>query len=209
MSTEALRGELARAIRVTAQSLVYLATIWQELEARGEDLSSLRTGLSAYLPLIASGHADPEAVVAFAGQHTLLRAVTQLPRDEQQRLAAGGSVRVVVQTPDGVEAERELSPTLLSAAEVRRVFAPGAVRSPTEQSRIMRLTQGRTRRAAAPPLNAMRAANIEPPPVGDEAKSVVVPMTAAEHEALKITAARLDLPIRDLARRIILAGLED
>ncbi|WP_457798082.1 hypothetical protein [Methylocystis sp. S23] len=207
--TETLRRELGRAMRMTAESLVYLAAIWHELESRGVDLSALRTGLSAYLPLIASGRADPEAVIAFAGQPTLMRAITQLPVDEQRRLAAGGAVRVVIQTPDGVESERDITPNLLSAAEVRRVFAPGAIRSPAEQSRLIRTARSHARRAvAAPPFNAARAADFEPPPVGDDAKNVVIPLSPAEHEALKVAAARLDLPLRDLARRIILAGLE-
>lgn len=209
MTLEELRAELARCVRATAESLVYLAAIWAELESRGEDLSALRTGLSAYLPLIASGRADPAAVVAFAGQPTLLRAIVQLPIAEQQRLAAGGMVPVVVQTPEGVEAEREIAPTMLSAAEVRRVFAPGVVRSPAEQSQILRLSRGRSRRPAPPPpINARAAAGVEPPPLPAETKQVVVPLAPSEHEALKITAARLDIPVSTLVRRLILMSLE-
>ena len=54
MPTPDLREELARALTITADSLMYLAAVWKELEQRGEDLSDLRTGLGVYVPLIAA-----------------------------------------------------------------------------------------------------------------------------------------------------------
>ena len=54
MDTPTLRGELARALTVTAETLEYLAAIWRELERRGQDLSELRKGMGQYLPLIAA-----------------------------------------------------------------------------------------------------------------------------------------------------------
>jgi hypothetical protein len=209
LDTPSLRAELGRALRVTAESLVYLAAIWHELENRGEDLASLRTGLSAYLPLIASGRADPQAVVAFAGQPTLLRAIIQLPIAEQQRLAAGGTITIVIQTPEGEEAQREVSPTLLSAAETRRVFAPGVVRSPAEQSRMLRVSRGRARRLPPPSQATMRVAQIDLAPLGADTRQTNVLLSPHEHEALKIAAARVDLPIRDFIRRLIVSVVEE
>src|SRR5882724_9369466 len=63
MDNDTLRRELSRALTVSAEHLIYLAQVWRELERRGEDLSDLRSGLGAYLPLIASGRLAAEAVV--------------------------------------------------------------------------------------------------------------------------------------------------
>lgn len=136
MDTATLREELASALKITARQLVYLAAVWKELESRGEDLSALRTGLVAYLPHIAAGTVVAEAVVAFAGNHVLLRAVTALPPEEQKRLAAGASVRLVVKQGEQFT-HRMLPCSALTASQVRQVFAPRAVRTEAEQIALL------------------------------------------------------------------------
>lgn len=208
MTTEELRSELARAIRVTAETLVYLAAIWEELERRGEDLSSLRSGVSAYLPMIASGRADPAAVVAYAGQPTLLRAITQMPLEEQARLAAGGDVPLVILDENGNRATKNIAPVMLSAAEVRRVFAPGAIRSPQEQARILEAQQTRRRppKRLSPSIAAL--SGFDPPQLRDDARQTSFLLNESEHEALKIAAAKLNISVRDMVRRILISTLE-
>ena len=66
MSTQQLRAALAQSLTISARHLAYLASVWGELEKRGEDLSDLRTGLAVYLPQIAAGRLDADAVIRFA-----------------------------------------------------------------------------------------------------------------------------------------------
>src|SRR3712207_2892877 len=101
MTREELREELSRALALTVEGLRRAARVWGLLERMGEDLSDLRTGIAAYVPLIAAGTVLPEAVIAFAGNRTLLRKVAELPPAEQKRLATGGAVEVVERRPDG------------------------------------------------------------------------------------------------------------
>lgn len=136
MDTPALRAELAAALGHTARQLVRLAAIWAELESRGEDLSALRTGIGTYLPGIAAGAVAAEAVVAFAGQKSLLRAVTSLPPDEQRRLAAGGTVPMAVTSEDGYT-HRMVSLATLPSRAIYQVFGDRCVRSVPAQIAIL------------------------------------------------------------------------
>lgn len=146
VSTEALRAQLAQSLTITAQSLAYLATIWRELERRGEDLSDLRGGLSVYLPQIAAGTLAAEAVVRYAGQRMLLRALSKLPISLQREIVERGDIpRVTI--GNGGEAKTVTAPLhSLSSADVAVVFAEDRVRSTEEQYHLLQgKTEGRTR----------------------------------------------------------------
>lgn len=227
LETPALRAELARALTVTAESVAYLAAVWRELEGRGEDLSDLRTGLGSYLPLIAAGQLDPEAVVRFAGQRTLLRSVATLPIAEQRRLARGGPIRILTIDPSGEFATRELPATQLTASMARLVFDEGRLRTADEQRAILdsakiatrrremaprrvgldprsgQLRIGRTRVPVGEVMAALAAAvpEVEDIAADDEgAKMIPVRLTAEEHQALKIRAAEGGLSLQRLVR---------
>lgn len=74
----------------TAENLLRLAVVVNELESRGEDLKHLRIGLLPILRKIASGKLLAEAVVAFAGQPALLQRVAAMPLEEQKQVVAQG-----------------------------------------------------------------------------------------------------------------------
>ena len=126
-----LRAELARGLTLTADVLTRLGMIWQELERRGEDLSSLRTGLARTLPLIAAGLLAAEAVVSFAGRPAILRAIEGVPLEEQRALAAGKEVDVADHESDGGVAKMPLAK--IPAAALRVVIGDGEIRSPAAQ----------------------------------------------------------------------------
>lgn len=129
--TADLRDELARGLTLTADTLSRLGLIWQELERRGEDLSSLRTGLARTLPLIAAGLLAAEAVVAFAGRPAVLRALEGVPLEQQRRLAAGEALEAIDPTnPTNVITEPIVR---LPTAAVRLAIADGTVRTPDLQ----------------------------------------------------------------------------
>jgi hypothetical protein len=137
MDTNTLLGELERALTVTAETIAYLGAVWRELERRGIDLSRYRIGMGQYLPLIAAGQLDPQAIVRFSGRISLLRAVQTLPLPEQQRLARGEPIRVVSVAHDGSLATAEVDAANLTAEQIRTVFDYGRIRSEAEQANML------------------------------------------------------------------------
>jgi hypothetical protein len=135
-SIDQLRRELSRALQITSKHLVYLGAIWRELEERGVDLSDLRSGIAAYLPMIAHERLNAELVVKYAGQKMLLNALAQLPMHEQNTIAKDGFVTVVKLDGDDVS-EIQVPLTSLSSHDVYRVFSDKGVRPPSEQVRLL------------------------------------------------------------------------
>lgn len=144
--TDALRAELARGLTLTADTLMRLGLIWQELEKRGENLDDLRHGLARTLPLIAAGRLAAEAVVAFAGKALVLRALEGVPLDQQRRLANGELLKVLDLANPGGTVEMPLA--RLPAAAVRVVFGEGEVRTPEQQRLAFRPRSKRRREEA-------------------------------------------------------------
>lgn len=106
LTTEELRSELGRAIGLTVQSIVRVATIWAELERRGEDLSDIRFTLKAFLPLVARGQLAPEAVVEMAGQQRKLELFLPTP-DRAAAPVAGRPATPGVQTRRNTNHDRQ------------------------------------------------------------------------------------------------------
>lgn len=233
MSTQHLRGELARSLTMSAQHLAYLAVIWGALESRGEDLSDLRIGLAVYLPQIASGQLDAEVVIRFAGQPTVLRNIAALPIETQRGLAKGVPVRVLTVDVDGTYQSAEMPAYALTGAQAKLVFDSGKLRDPNEQRAILetaRVTaKKRTRpgggghvrydatadvlrigRASATVGEVMGALTLAAP--SEEAtdeldKVILVKVTEAEHRMFKTRAAESGLDMQVLSRRILVGRL--
>lgn len=142
IDTDRLKQELSRALSVTARHLAYLAGIWQELERRGEDLSDLRIGLAEYLPAIAAGTLDPDAVIRFAGKKIMLKRLLGLPLEQQRQIATDTPVAVITQTSDGV-IERQVAPSKLKAREIVQVLGTHGLRSADQQRQTLAPTRGR------------------------------------------------------------------
>jgi hypothetical protein len=216
MSTEELRGELARSLQLNASQLLHLAAVWRELERRGEDLSDLRSGMGAYLPMIAAGRLDANAVVKFAGQTTILRALIDLPIERQRAIIADTPIDVVVLDAAGESQIKALPAYTLTAAQVRQVFAPGRLRDTKEQEAVLlqtvtrkrkaraiagtgqrvrydasadTLVVGRQRVAVGDVLGALVVAGDDDGAESDDAKTVPVRLSEAQHRQLKIRAA--------------------
>ncbi|WP_145964413.1 hypothetical protein [Chromobacterium phragmitis] len=235
LSTQMLREELARSVELTARHLMRLATIWAELERRGEDLSDLRVGLAAFLPQIAARQLSADAVIRFAGQKLLLNAVATLPLPEQERLARGGSVQLLSYDGHGETVVVDVPAHALSTQQVRQVFDLGKVRSIDEQRpRLMRpappkkkadittdvrydrqtgLVQiGRRRVPIAEILAAVSREHREAQESSSEEKTskVLIEMTEEQHRNLRINGAKSGVPLKDLALTAVMqAGLLD
>lgn len=132
LSVQGLREELAKSIAITAHSIAYLANVWRELERRGEDLSDIKSGLISYLPMVAAGRLQPEAVVHFAGRAMLLKRISALPPQQQLALANGERIPVVIEQ-DGELVEQQLQADEIPSQLLAQVFTDGGVRPVTEQ----------------------------------------------------------------------------
>lgn len=214
MSTEQLRGELARSLQLNAAQLLHLAAVWRELERRGEDLTDLRSGMGAYLPMIAGGRLAADAVVKFAGQPTLLRAMFDLPLDLQQELVNGKPLPVLGLDTAGNPRVTELPAYSLTAAQVRQVFGPARIRDQREQEAVLvqtvtrkkaaraaapqarvrfdaqsdQLVIGRTRLPVASVFEAL-AADADEDVTGDDDKLINIKLTDEQHKRLRVRAA--------------------
>ena len=133
LTVEELRRDLARSLRMTAESLVRLALIVRSLETRGEDLSDLKIGLMPYLRQIAYGQVLPEIVVRYAERPMLVRAIAALPWPDQEHLSNGGKVPLAIRREDGSLDHRLVDPLHMDRKQVVQVFSRGRIRSPEEQ----------------------------------------------------------------------------
>ena len=125
MSTEMLKAQLAKAVSITAEYLAYIAMVWQELERRGEDMTAMRHGLMAYVPMIANKELDARVVVNYAGQKTLIALMSNLPLHEQQALIERGSVDIVELGDDKQQLVRTIALGDLTASQAYQAFGDG------------------------------------------------------------------------------------
>ena len=121
MSTDAIKAELAKVLEITADNLAYMAQLWKELNARGEDLSALQGGMMGYIQLIAIKKLDAQLVVAYAGRKTLLNYLARLPLSEQQKIAKNGKVHVVVEK-DGDYVNKSVDLTNIEYEQITQIF---------------------------------------------------------------------------------------
>jgi hypothetical protein len=227
MSEDALYQELVRGLTLTAEALTRLSLVWAELEKRGRDLSDLREGLARYLPLIAGGLLAAEAVVAFAGRASVLRALEGLPLARQRDLASGGEVEVI-------EGDGTVSVPLsrLPGSAIRLVFDQGRIRTPAQQRLALRprekkprekknkwrpaynpdtgLVQvGRMQVQLADLVSAISAAQgPDHPPAADlpeEYLTVKVRLHRDEYERLQSECRRVELPDWEMLRKALRA----
>lgn len=231
LSNEQLKEELAKQLELSAGHLLRLALIVQVLENRGEDLSELRIGLIHHLRRIASGQVLPEVVVRFSGSPALLNIVSRLPLTEQQDLASGQPVRLVVPTPEGGYTHRLADPLLLTREQMTQVFAMDHRREDSEQILFLearRLTPPKekpkvigkikvdrknktlyVKRTALPVSDVVEALadlrGINEEPVGDPV-SVPVQLSEEEHRLLKTLAAQRGTSMTNLIRSALFAS---
>lgn len=230
VSTTDLRTELARGLSLTAETLTRLGMVWAELERRGEDLSDLRRGLARTLPLIAAGRLAAEAVVAFAGRPSVLRAIEGVPLEEQRSLAQGRPVVVI--DPAEPKAVQEIPLDRLPSAALRLVFADGEIRSPEAQRLALRPRRrsqdcnernwqpiydpasgtvriGRMSVRLVDLLSALAAAGgPDRPPASDcpdDYLTVKTRLTREEHERFQALCRRFELPDWEMTRKALRA----
>lgn len=121
-SIEELKAELSRTLKISSDYLVYMSLIWSELNNRGVDLSGLKSGLFEYVPLIATNQLDASLVIEFAGNKTLLSALSRLPIFEQEKIAKTKTVEFVELDESGNKKVYELDLTKAKSQQLYQVF---------------------------------------------------------------------------------------
>ncbi len=194
LSTQELKAELAKSLDITVRHLTHLAAIWHELELRGEDMSDLRHGLMAYLPMIARNKVDPRLIVNYAGQKTLLGALARLPIAKQAELADSGMVTVITLDQEGNKTEVQTPLSRLSASHVYQVFNDDSLRSANDQFKLLALRE----KAVAKPKTHRLARRVK---IDHQAKVLMVSNTAADiGRVLKQLSEYFDVDIEMLIR---------
>jgi len=229
--TEALRAQLAGSLARTAQEMLRMAAIVRTLEERGVDLRDLRVGMLDYLRRVAYGQVLPEVVVRFAEHPLLIRRIAALALPDQRRLVEGQGVPVAVRREDGTIDHRLADPLFLSGPQINQVFARDRLRSIAEQTLVLEDPQRRprqpvhrgrcradrerggliVRRTLVPLADVLAAlADLRGGAESDlnEAleSSLVVRLSAREHQNLKTLAAQSDCTATHLIRRALAAA---
>jgi hypothetical protein len=234
MTVAELRQALAEAMAYTAASLLRTALVVRALEEKGEDMSEFRVPLLTYLRRIADGRLLPSVVARFAEHPTLISRASRLTLLEQERLASGETVPLVVRHESRFDV-RQADPTKLLSVQYSQVFAADHLRSVEEQ---ILLLEGK---AAAPARKAKRVGAVRPDrkrdglvvgrtfvPVGDvleglaglrpraetppatPSRTVAAKLTGTEHDRLAAAARAAGCSMNDLVRRALwVAGLLD
>jgi hypothetical protein len=195
MSIEDLRQQLASSLELSARHLMHMAAIWAELERRGEDLSSLRTGMAVYLPMIARGDLDAQIVVRYAGKNMLIRHLAGLSRMEQSQLL-DNEVVTVVDFVDGDFTEKSVSLHELDSRKLKHVFGDHIL-SPTEQRNAI----VKTRRT--PVGTIIKAASRKRRSGEEEFRPLAVPMTEDEFDKVKEYARVNNVSMGALVRALL------
>lgn len=121
-SIEQLKAELSKSLKLTSDYLVYMSLIWSELNKRGVDLSELKSGLFSYIPLIATNQLDARLVVEFAGNKTLLSALSRLPIEKQAEVAETKSLPFVTYDEHQKTIETTLDLTKAKPSQIYQVL---------------------------------------------------------------------------------------
>jgi hypothetical protein len=148
LNTTELKELFSKSLEFTAKHLMYLGQLWLELENRGEDLSSLKKGIAIYVPMIAHNRLDARLVVSYAGQKTLLTAMSSLPIQEQKQLAETGKVTYV--DPE-TKQENEIDLIDIGATMIPQIFSDSNIRTTDEQLRLINKAELRPKKSPPKP----------------------------------------------------------
>lgn len=197
-STISLKKRLAEIITVTAQSLVEMSHIWNELERRGEDLSALRTGMTRYLPAIARGDLDAEVVVRFAGYAAVIGAVSQMSLEDQRRFLNTEEFRLTSYNESGNIEIDVLPMSKVSSKNIGLITRQGKLLSDQDRANLARQSAETSRKK---PKMRLQSPKVE---MSKKNKRGVNPFFEdSEWEALKKAARDNGLRVNELFREAV------
>lgn len=147
LSNEELKAEFEHCRNDFADNLIRLACLVKVAHRRGLVLDGIPGDFKAVLLQIADRQLDAEAYRRFYGT-VPGRYMNRLPLPEQERLAAGGKVKVYVFEGGKVDS-RDVDPLLLNLDEARQVFGPQGMRNAAAQRSYL---EGLSKRKRPVPL---------------------------------------------------------
>jgi hypothetical protein len=200
MNTDRLREELTRSLHVSAAHLRRLAVIVRLLEERGENLADLRIGLLPYLRQIAHGQVLPEVLVRFAQSPWIVRLVSSLPLPDQKKLADGERIELVFRRDTGFD-KRLVDPLAMTRDQVLLAFDRNRLRSEEEQ--VLILEQKKPIDDVVAAIAESRGDDEEDDT--DRTKPIMVHLSDAEHQTLKLASTKIGVPMAVLHRRALRA----
>lgn len=139
LSNDQLLAELKNSLDMTVYHIQKMAVVWNILSNRGVDLSRWKQGLMEFLPQIAAGRLNPEALTKYAGQRNLILTLSRLPNEIQGNLISSGKIQKldIFNDQDEIISDVELSD--LRNVDLAQLFKETDIRSISEQ-RIYLLT---------------------------------------------------------------------
>ena len=230
LTDEQLLQEIRDGIEMSARGIERAARAIVELERRGRDLSEFRRQTVHFLSLVAYKQLLPEVYLQFMGNGPWLRVIAQLPIPDQEKIASGKSLPMVVAGTGPTKWTTILvNPRDVQPAKIRQLIGPDGIRDEGEQiawleSTAEATTKRKDRRKLGPiaidrtagilkvgqskltpamVVNALSQLNGRPEPGGDTPRRLTVKLTEDEYRNLSIHAAADGAEPSDLARQAI------
>jgi len=137
-TTEMLRKELAEAIDLTEASVKKACAIIGVLSSRGENHRITKSNLFRWYRQVNSGKLSVSALIAFAGENSIIQRILHFPQEQQNLWADGEPIEYKTQKTDG-SFEVVLFPIeRFNVATLDLVFDDGKLRSLDAQEVILR-----------------------------------------------------------------------
>lgn len=230
LTNDQLRRMIREGIEMTARGITQAARAIVELEKRGEDLSEFRRQTVHFLSLVAYRQLLPEAYLQFMGMSQWLKAISQLPMPDQERIASGKTLPLVVAGTVGQKwTVLQVAPRDVQPAKIKQLIGPDGIRSEAEQiawleSAAVETTKRKERRTLGPItidrtagvlkvgqsklnpamlVNALAQLNSVKSTDEPAARRVIVRLTEEEYRNLAMHAATDGVDPADLARQAV------
>ena len=127
---QSLVAELAECMSITVKAIVKIGAIIRRLEILEFDIGALKLPNLNYFRRVAHGKMIPELFVSLVGAPIVLRKVSYLPIPDQQRIASGKPVKVILRGGDHMLIRVDD----LTNEQARQVFASDHIRSDSQQA---------------------------------------------------------------------------
>lgn len=146
--TGRLVAELTECMSVTVQSIIKIAAIVRRLDELEFDIDALRIPNLSYFRKVAHGKMVPELFVSLIGAPIVLRKVANLPLIDQQRIAEGKPVKVMLPGGDHMMLRVED----MTRDQAQQVFAGDHIRNDSQQAAWL-IERSQTTKAKLIPAN--------------------------------------------------------
>lgn len=136
-TTAELKATITERMGNLSENALDICLMLSELAMRQEYIPLMRTSFFRHFEKIAAGKLDVLAAMEFAGLDSHLSAVANLPIKDQNRLAAGGTVKVAVNNEDGKMRIENIRLKQCTREQVNMALTENGYRAPAAQKKIL------------------------------------------------------------------------